>query len=124
VVTPEAKRQAVRHLQERFRQSQRRLCRLVDLALSSWHYKPQPDCNGPVRQRLRELAGERRRWGYRQMHEVLRREGIHINHKRTERLYREEGLQLKTRKRKKSAATLRVPLPYPEKKTSAGRWTL
>ena len=124
MVTPEAKRQAVRHLQERFGQSQRRLCRLVGLALSSWHYKPQPDRNGPVRQRLRELAGERRRWGYRQMHEVLRREGIHINHKRTERLYREEGLQLKTRKRKKSAATLRVPLPYPEKKTSAGRWTL
>ena len=120
---PEAKRKAVRHLQERFGQSQRRLCRLVGLALSSWHYKPQPDRKGPVRQRLREFAGERRRcWGYRQMHEVLRREGILINHKRTERLYREEGLQLKARKRKKSAATLRVPLPYPEKINQ--RWAM
>ena len=47
------------------------------------------------------------------MHEILRREGIIINHKRTERLYREEGLQLQIRRRKKTAATLRVPLPYP-----------
>jgi putative transposase len=48
------------------------------------------------------------------MHEVLRREGILINHKRTERLYREEKLQIKTRRRKKTAATLRVLLPYPK----------
>lgn len=48
------------------------------------------------------------------MHEVLRREGFRINHKRTKRLYREECLQLKTRRRKKTAATLRVPMPYPE----------
>jgi hypothetical protein len=48
------------------------------------------------------------------MHEILRREGIIINHKRTEKLYREECLQLKTRRRKKTTATLRVPLPYPE----------
>jgi putative transposase len=48
------------------------------------------------------------------MHEVLRREGILINHKRTERLYREKRLQIKTRKRTKTTATLRVPLPYPE----------
>ncbi|ASQ90933.1 hypothetical protein CHL67_08395 [Prosthecochloris sp. GSB1] len=56
------------------------------------------------------------------MHEVLRREGIHINHKRTEPLCREEGLQLKTRKRKKSTATLCVPLPYPEKINQ--RWAM
>ena len=118
-MTPEAKRKVVRHLQERFGQSQRRLCKLIGLALSTWHYKPQPDDDDEeVRQRLRELAGERRRWGYR----LLRREGIVINHKRTERLYREEGLQLKTRKRKKSAATLRVPLPYPEKISQ--RWAM
>jgi len=48
------------------------------------------------------------------MHEVLRKEGLLINHKRTERLYREERLQIKTRWRKKSAAQLRVPMPYPE----------
>jgi putative transposase len=48
------------------------------------------------------------------MHEVLRREGILINHKRTERLYREERLQIKTRRRKKAAAQLLVPVPYPE----------
>ena len=114
MVTPEAKRMAVKHLQERFGQSRRRICGLVGLSTSTWHYKTKPNENPLIRQRLRDIAGERRRWGYRQMHEILRREGIIINHKRTERLYREEGLQLQIRRRKKTAATLRVPLPYPE----------
>jgi putative transposase len=122
VVTPEAKRMAVNHLQERFGQSRRRICGLIGLSTSTWHYKPKPNENDTIRQRLRDLAVERRRWGYRQMHEILRREGIIINHKRTERLYRNEGLQIKSRRRKKTAATLRVPLPYPEKPNQ--RWSM
>ena len=86
----------------------------MGLAISSWRYEAKPDDNEQIRARLRDLAAERRRWGYRQMHEILRREGIPINHKRTERLYREERLQIKTRRRKKTAAQLRVPMPYPE----------
>lgn len=122
MVTPEAKRMAVKHLQERFGQSRRRICRLIGLSTSTWHYKTKPNENPHIRQRLRDIAGERRRWGYRQMHEILRREGIIINHKRTERLYREEGLQLQIRRRKKTAATLRVPLPYPEQVNQ--RWAM
>ena len=90
------------------------MCSLVGLAISSWRYQAKPDEHEQIRARLRDLAAERRRWGYRQMHEVLRREGILINHKRTERLYREERLQIKTRRRKKTAAQQRVPMPYPE----------
>lgn len=57
-----------------------------------------------LRQRLRELAGERRRFGYRRLHILLRREGLAINHKRVYRLYREEGLSVRQRKRKQVAA--------------------
>lgn len=63
VVTLEAKRKTVKHLQERFGQSRQRICRLVGLSLSTWHYKAKPDDNPQIRQRLRDLAGERRRWG-------------------------------------------------------------
>lgn len=122
MVTPEAKRQAVKHLRERFGQSQRKLCKLIGLPLSSWYYKAKPDDSQQIRARLRELAAERRRWGYRQMHEVLRREGMLINHKRTERLYREEQLQIKIRRRKKTAAKLRVPLAYPDRINQ--RWSM
>jgi len=48
---------------------------------------------------LREFADERKRWGYRQLHYLLRREGFQINHKRTERLYREENLMLQGQKK-------------------------
>ena len=113
---------AVKHLQERFGQSRRRICGLIGLSTSTWHYKATPNENDTIRQRLQDLAVERRRWGYRQMHEILRREGIIINHKRTERLYRDEGLQIKSRRRKNTVATLRVPLPYPEKPNQ--RWSM
>jgi len=122
VVTTEAKRQTVKHLQERFGQSRRRICRLIGLSLSTWHYKAKPDDNPQIRQRLKDFSGIRHRWGYRKMHEILRREGIIINHKRTEKLYREEGLLLKKRRRKKTSATLRVPLPYPERMNQ--RWAM
>jgi putative transposase len=57
-----------------------------------------------LRQRLRELAGERRRFGYRRLHILLRREGTQVNHKQVYRLYREEGLPVRQRKRKQVAA--------------------
>ena len=114
-MTPEAKREAVKHLYERFGQSKRRLCHLVGLAHSSWHYKPKSNNSEDARKRLRELAEARRRWGYRRMHEILRREGLVINHKRTARLYREENLQLKSKRRRKTASMLRIPLQYPER---------
>ena len=62
---------------------------------------------------MRELAEQRRRFGYRRLHVLLEREGLVVNHKRTERLYREEGLQLRRRRHKKRAACIRVPMPQP-----------
>ncbi|XZG71820.1 IS3 family transposase [Chitinibacteraceae bacterium HSL-7] len=64
-----------------------------------------------MRQRLRELAAQRRRVGAPRLHVLLQREGWHINHKRVERLYREEGLSLRLRHRKKRPSNLCVVLP-------------
>jgi putative transposase len=116
MVTPEAKRSAVEHLPKRFGRSLRKLCMLVGLSRSSWHYKPKADRNEPIRKRLRELADERNRWGYRRLHYLLRREGTLINHKRTERLYREEQLMLRVKRRRKMAAESRVVPPPPERR--------
>lgn len=66
-----------------------------------------------LRERLRELAGERRRFGYRRLHVLLRREGHEVNHKRIYRLYREEGLAVRKRRRKRVSRADRVPLQAP-----------
>ena len=116
VVTPEAKRKAIEHLQKSFGQSLRKLCVLIGLNRSSWYYQPQPDKNELIRKRLWELADERKRWGYRRLHYLLFREGFTINHKRTERLYREENLMLRVRRRKKMASESRVDHPTPERR--------
>jgi putative transposase len=60
-----------------------------------------------------ELAGERKRFGYQRLHLLLRREGLQVNHKRVLRLYREEGLALRRRKRRRLPARLRQVLPQP-----------
>jgi putative transposase len=94
-----------------FGRSQRRVCTLLGIARSTYRYPVKPCHDGPLRQRLRELAQKRRRWGCPHLHEVLRRQGLVINHKRTERLYREEGLSIRRRKRKKTTSELRVKIP-------------
>ena len=64
-----------------------------------------------LRMRLKDLAAVRVRWGYRRLHVLLRREGWAINHKRVYRLYKQEGLELRLRTRKKRVALPRVPCP-------------
>jgi len=71
---------------------------------------------------MREIAEKRRRFGSPRIHVMLQREGLVINHKRTERLYREEGLSLKLRKRKKRTAVTRIELPKPEAPNK--RWSM
>ena len=66
-----------------------------------------------LRERICELAGEKRRYGYRRIHVLLRREGWQINRKRTYRLYREAGLAVRRRKRKRIGPFERKPLPKP-----------
>jgi putative transposase len=88
--------------------SQRRACGLFEITRRSFRREPKPDRNEQLRARLRALAEERRRWGCPMLYQVLRREGWRINHKRVERLYREEGLSLRRRRRRKRLSHLRV----------------
>ena len=87
----------------------------MGLGRSSCRYQGRPRDDGPIRSRLRELAQERRKFGSPRLHTLLRREGYRINHKRTERLYREEGLSLRLKKRKKRASHLRVVMNAPDR---------
>ena len=88
--------------------SQRRACELIGITRRGLQRAPAPDRNLPLRQRLRELAEQRRRWGCPMLYLMLRREGWRANHKRVERLYREEGLSLRRRRRRKRLSHLRV----------------
>ena len=107
---------------ERFGLSHRRSCRLVGLWRSTLQYQPRPKGDAVLADRLKELAQQRRRFGSPRLHVLLRREGWKINHKRTERLYREAGLSLRLRRRKRRAAELRVPMLEPERVNQ--RWSM
>ena len=93
--------------------SQRRACGLVGITRRTFRRTPGEDHNRQLRQRLRELAEERRRWGCPLLFLMLRREGCQANHKRVERLYREEGLALQRRRRRKRLSHLRVVRALP-----------
>lgn len=75
----------------------------MQIGPSSYYYRGNARGDGELREALREAALKRRRWGYRMLTEVLRRNGFGDNHKRIYRVYREEGLQVKARKRRKTA---------------------
>jgi putative transposase len=109
-------------LVERFGLSHRRSCGLVGLWRATFQYRPKPRDEAGLIQRLKELAQARPRFGYRRLHVMLRREGFKLNHKRTERIYRREGLSLRVRKRKKRASGVRVPLPAATR--SNERWAM
>jgi putative transposase len=101
-VTPAARRQAVAIAQGDQGLSRRRACRLIGISRSVVEREPKRARDRErLRERLRALAGERRRFGYRRLHELLRREGWRANHKLIERLYREEKLAIRRRGRQK-----------------------
>jgi putative transposase len=125
VVTTRQRRQVVTHLLAAFkdhRVSARRVCGVAGLSRSRWHYRSRRGDDAELRARLRQLAAERPRWGYQQLHILLRREGRVVNHKKVLRLYREEGLAVLRRRRKKHVAIARVPLPTPSGPTQ--RWSM
>jgi putative transposase len=108
------KRQMVADVMTTHELSQRRACGLIGITRRGFQRKPAEDRNRELRQRLRELAEQRRRWGCPKLYIILRREGWRANHKRIERLYREEGLSLKLRRRRrKRLSHLRVPRERP-----------
>jgi putative transposase len=122
MVTPAVKREAVAHLRGSYEVSQRRACQAIGADRSSVRYSSKRADDGALRQRLRELAHERRRFGYRRLHILLRREGLHMNHKKLRRLYREERLQVRRRLGRKRALGMRAPLSVPQ--AANQRWSL
>jgi len=94
--------------------SQRRACGLVGLSRSVLSYRSEKRrCDAQLQGRLRDLAAERKRFGYRRLHVLLRREGYAVNHKKVYRLYREADLAVKRRKRRRGIAVARQPLELP-----------
>ncbi len=86
MVRPAGKRAVVSHLVQAHKFSQRRACRLAELNLSTWQYAPRRQEHWRLRERIKELAALRRRFGYRRLHALLRREGWRVNHKAVHRI--------------------------------------
>jgi transposase InsO family protein len=91
--------------------SERRACRVIDADRKSVRYRSTRDDDAGLREKLRELANQRRRFGYRRLHILLRREGVMINRKKTQRLYQEEGLAVRRRRSRRRAVGTRAPAP-------------
>jgi putative transposase len=119
---PTRKRELVRYLVVGYRVSQRRACKTLGVARSTFRYQSNKDPQVALRIRLKDLAGTRVRWGYRRLHVLLQREGWQVNHKRVYRLYKQEGLELRVKRKKKRVALPRVPCPAATKPND--RWSL
>jgi len=102
--------------------SQRRACALIGMQPKTFRYKSQRPDDAAIRELLKALAHERRRFGYRRLHILLRREGIELNHKKLFRLYREERLTVRRRGGRKRAIGTRAPLALPGGPNQ--RWSL
>ena len=93
-------REDVAHIRATFQLSERRACGLVGIAVSTFRYQ-RADTDERLRQQLIDMAREKPRYGYRRLHVLLAREGEVVNHKRVWRVYRQAGLSVKRRKRKR-----------------------
>ena len=122
MVTPAVKREAVAHLRQAHEMSERRACRVIGCVRMTVRYRSRRIDDAGLRERLRTLARERRRFGYRRLHVLLRREGLVVNHKRLFRIYREERLMVRKRGGRKRALGMRAPIPVPMRPNE--RWSL
>jgi len=122
VVRPAARREAVAYLRQAFEMSERRACRVIGGDRTSMRYRGVRPDDGVLRERLKALAQERRRFGYRRLHVLLRREGHAVNRKRVQRLYREERLTVRRRGGRKRAIGTRQPMVTPL--AADQRWSL
>jgi putative transposase len=111
---PAARRIAVSQLIERRGLSQRRACRLAGIDHSILRYQNRRAEDAALRQQLRDLAQERRRFGYRRLGWLLAREGHAMNSKKLYRLYREEKLMVRRRGGRKRALGTRAPMVVPQ----------
>ena len=122
MVGPIARREAVGRLRAQGT-SLRRACRVIGLSTATWRYQRQPDpINEQLLERLTAHVSVRPRFGYRRLHTLIDREGLHVNHKRVYGIYREAKLQVRRRRRKLLTRGERVPLPRPSRR--AERWSM
>ena len=113
VVKPTSRKRLVGYLQDSYGISQRRACRVVPISRKSMWYQPQrPSRDADLAKRMKELGEQYPRYGYLMLHELLRREGLVVNRKRTYRLYSELGMQVRTKRRKKLVRP-HIPLEVP-----------
>jgi len=113
MVTPAAKREAVAHLRTEHEMSERRACQLLTCCRMTVRYASVRADDTSLRARMKAIAHERRRFGYRRIHVLLKREGVRVNHKRLFRLYREEKLSVRKRSGRKRALGTRAPMLAP-----------
>ena len=121
MVAPAATRDAVAHLRICLEVSERRACTIIAADRSMVRYRAKRPDDAALRARLRELADQRRRFGYRRLHVLLRGESWTMNRKKTQRLYGEEGLAVRRRRSRRRIAVARTPIPRPEGPNS--RWS-
>ena len=122
MVTPDAKRKAVAHLVEVHHVSQRRACSALDVDRSTVRYQSRRDDDTELRDAMKAVAKERRRFGYRRLHVMVQRQGWQVNHKKFRRIYREEKLQVRRRGGRKRALGTRRPMVVPDGPNQ--RWSL
>ncbi len=91
--------------------SERRACKVSGCDRMTARYRSRRPDDPRLRERMVAIARERRRFGYRRLHVMLKREGFAVNHKRVFRIYREEGLKVKKRGGRKRALGTRTPMP-------------
>jgi putative transposase len=120
MVTATQRRRAVDHLKSR-RVSERRACRLIGFSRSAAGSRLKGRDDGDLRARLKALAEQYPRYGYPTLHDMLRTQGHVRNRKRTYRIYREEGLQVRTKRRKKLTRP-RLPMLVPDRANE--RWSI
>ncbi len=117
-----AKRAAVCYSKDQYQISERRACRTTHYPRTTIRYqKTKPD-DSELRDQIKEIAAKKRRYGSPRIINVLRKNGIKDNHKRIERIYKEEGLQVKKRKKRRQTAAPRIVMPTPTKPNM--RWSM
>ena len=119
---PAVQREAVERVRGLFGISERRACQVLSVDRTSMRYVHRRGDDGDLRSRLREIALERRRFGYRRLGIMLAREGLVMNHKKLLRLYREENLRVRRRRGRKRAMGTRTPTTLPQGPNQ--RWSL
>ena len=119
---PRTRRTLAEWAQTAYRLSQRRAARLIPVRLETLRYQSTRDRQDALRQRLRELAAVRVRFGYRRLTVLLKREGWRVNAKGIYRLYGDEGLTVRTKPRKRLASRPRVPMPTATRPNA--RWSM